>query len=414
MAQWPMVSVGIPLYRSARFFDNICRNIDAMDYPNLEILISDRHGLDDTIERLEARYAGDTRFRFLKSSDQKGWIDNYNLLLQSAKGTYFRWIPHDDHFPVCNLKEMVSILETDPEAIAVFGPSRGRELDGQVLAGETVDYAGFTEQKTWSLDVFVFFQHWHLALGALKALFRTAPVHAAGHYFRPTWKKMYTERVWLSGLALMGRFRWLDSFVYIKNKWDGSTTSSWSVNYLNLISIYLRQIQVVWSVVGIGKWSLTATVYLLALMLRSLVLAAVPVPFRKKIRPFPGKIWKNRFVRFLSGWKIGSSRRLTGPVVHICNRLPGVLSGTVWIPEKNHPAISLVRGDQVLSVSTASSWTRFSVMDGTHPGGLAGFALTIPESGDTQPPLEIRIDNLYSLPIPQATGFFNPRPILPS
>lgn len=414
MEKWPLVSIGIPLYRSAGFFENICRNIDAMDYSNLEILVSDRHGLDDTIDRIAKRYAGDSRFRFLKSTDQKGWVDNYNLLLKSAKGTYFRWIPHDDQFPVCNLKEMVTILETDKEAIAVFGPSRGRELNGQTLPGETVDYAGITDQKPWSLDVFVFFQHWNLGLGALKALFRTEPVHAVKHYFRPTWKKMYTERVWLSGLVLMGRFRWLGSFVYIKNKWDGSTTSSWSSNHLNLISVYLRQIQVTWSLLGVGKWALMATLFLLVLMVRTLVLAAVSAPARKQMRHFPGRIWKSRLIRLLSGWKLGTVQPISEPILHVVSLLPGRLSGTVWIPEKHHPMISLMKDGQMVSDCTASVFSRYSVMDGTHPEGLAGFSLVLPGPAHPYTALEIRIGDLYVLPVPQTTGFFTPRQLNPS
>ena len=44
----PLVSVGFPLYRSRRFLDNIVENLEAIDYPNLEMLVSDRHLHDDT------------------------------------------------------------------------------------------------------------------------------------------------------------------------------------------------------------------------------------------------------------------------------------------------------------------------------------------------------------------------------
>ena len=39
----PLVTVGIPLYRSARFLPSIIENLEALDYSNMEILISDRH-----------------------------------------------------------------------------------------------------------------------------------------------------------------------------------------------------------------------------------------------------------------------------------------------------------------------------------------------------------------------------------
>ena len=57
----PRVSVVIPLYRSARFIDNIIANIEAMPQRGVEILISDRHCYDDTIDRLAERYTTDPR-----------------------------------------------------------------------------------------------------------------------------------------------------------------------------------------------------------------------------------------------------------------------------------------------------------------------------------------------------------------
>jgi glycosyltransferase involved in cell wall biosynthesis len=56
---YPRVSVAIPLYRSARFMDIIIANIEAMPKQDIEILISDRHCFDDTIDRLMERYATD-------------------------------------------------------------------------------------------------------------------------------------------------------------------------------------------------------------------------------------------------------------------------------------------------------------------------------------------------------------------
>ena len=55
----PLVTLAIPLYRSFRFLDVISENIRNADYPNLEILVGDRHLADDTVEQLRVRCAGD-------------------------------------------------------------------------------------------------------------------------------------------------------------------------------------------------------------------------------------------------------------------------------------------------------------------------------------------------------------------
>ncbi|MEO8541606.1 MAG: hypothetical protein ABI577_17830, partial [bacterium] len=77
----PLVSLAIPLYRSLRFLDVITENIRNADYPNLEILVGDRHLADDTIEQLRIRFVGDSRLRFITSRDEVSWVDHYNLLL---------------------------------------------------------------------------------------------------------------------------------------------------------------------------------------------------------------------------------------------------------------------------------------------------------------------------------------------
>src|SRR6187397_2030409 len=73
----PLVSVAIPLYRSRPFVDRIARNIETLDYPSVEILISDRHMDDDAIELLGARFAGDPRIRLLRANDRAGWVEHY-------------------------------------------------------------------------------------------------------------------------------------------------------------------------------------------------------------------------------------------------------------------------------------------------------------------------------------------------
>ena len=117
----PLVSVAIPLYRSRQFVDIIARNIDAIDYPSTEILISDRHQEDDALDILAARFAGNRRVRILRARDQLGWVDHYNLLLTAATGEYFLWMPHDDTYPGGFISTLVECLERHPRAVLAFG-----------------------------------------------------------------------------------------------------------------------------------------------------------------------------------------------------------------------------------------------------------------------------------------------------
>ena len=80
-----LVSVGIPLYRSHPFLDSLRANCAALAAEdNVEVIISDRHGLDDAIDVLRSEWGHDPRFRFLAADDRLNWIEHMNLLLRAA------------------------------------------------------------------------------------------------------------------------------------------------------------------------------------------------------------------------------------------------------------------------------------------------------------------------------------------
>lgn len=110
----PLLTVAIPLYKSRRFLEIISENIRNADYPNLEILVGDRHLADDTLEQLRARFPDDSRLRFLTAKDRLPWVEHYNALLAAASGQYFLWMPHDDSFPPGYIGALVDRLEAAP------------------------------------------------------------------------------------------------------------------------------------------------------------------------------------------------------------------------------------------------------------------------------------------------------------
>lgn len=85
----PLVTLALPLYKSNRFLEIIIENLETLTYANLEIIISDRHCADNSIEILKARFAQDARFCFLSAHDEITWIEHFNVLLHTARGKYF-------------------------------------------------------------------------------------------------------------------------------------------------------------------------------------------------------------------------------------------------------------------------------------------------------------------------------------
>lgn len=226
----PLVSVGIPLFRSGPFVDGLranCRALAARD--DVEVIVSDRHGLDDTIDLLAAEWKGDPRFRFLKASDGLSWVEHANLLLRAARGEYFRWMPHDDLFPEGCLDPLVDRLNRDPEIILAYAPTRAIDSAGHRLPErdrlETCPVA-FNEKWTLrhSLDLF-----WTGSCdGAFKGLFRRLPVIAADLFIRPTRGLIFAERGWLFGISLLGGLAEEPGSQYFKRYHPASTHAGWS------------------------------------------------------------------------------------------------------------------------------------------------------------------------------------------
>jgi glycosyltransferase involved in cell wall biosynthesis len=241
----PLVSVGIPLYGSSRFLDVIIANIEGIEYPNLEVLISDRHLLDDAIGVLRARYGADTRFRFLEGRDELDWVGNFNLLLRSAQGRYFVWMAHDDSFPPNYVGDLVAALEARPDAVLAFGEVEQVSLDGFLPTFPFVP-PPVSPDEPWtlgsSLRVLTLWQLWI----PFRGVFRRDVVEAAGLYIRPTRRNIRADMYWVFALSLMGRLCFVPSCRCTKRFYRTSTGADWrfdlrqSLDAVRVLRSYLR------------------------------------------------------------------------------------------------------------------------------------------------------------------------------
>lgn len=132
----PLVTVAIPLHRSKPFLHGLHGNCEALAAEDdMEIIVSDRHGLDDAINILESQWRSDPRFRFFKAKDSLNWVEHMNFLLAEARGRYFRWLPHDDLAPAGCLRPLVERLECDPRVTLAYAPPRAIDAAGRRIPG---------------------------------------------------------------------------------------------------------------------------------------------------------------------------------------------------------------------------------------------------------------------------------------
>jgi glycosyltransferase involved in cell wall biosynthesis len=224
----PLVTVAISLYRSRPFVDRIARNIESLDYPSVEILISDRHMDDDAIELLGARFAGDPRIRFLRANDGIGWVEHYNLLLRAATGSYVLWMPHDDEYSPGYIAALVECLERFPDTVLAFGGVEVEDETGTAVWREGAHAPAIPVDGPWgpgaALGMMMLGGRW---LPHFHGLFRRAPVVEAGLFVRPTADNVEADVYWVFGIGLLGRIRFVSGCSYRKHLHGANVSLGW-------------------------------------------------------------------------------------------------------------------------------------------------------------------------------------------
>lgn len=206
----PLVSVGFPLYRSRRFLDIVIANIEAIDYPNVEFVVSDRHQLDDALVVLQQKYGADARFRFLAGTDELNWVQHFNLILRHCRGKYAVLMGHDDSYPANYIADLAAALETHPDAVLAFGGVEQISLDGFLPTFPFVP-PPIRETGDWSIDDSVrLLTLWHLWV-AFRGMVRLTIVESSGLYIRETVRNIRADIYWVFGLSLKGRLCYVPS-----------------------------------------------------------------------------------------------------------------------------------------------------------------------------------------------------------
>jgi GT2 family glycosyltransferase len=226
----PLVSVGVPLYRSARFVDTIVGNLNAIGYPNVEVIISDRHLLDDALETLRRRFDADPRFRFLQATDGLTWVEHFNVLLREARGTYVLLMPHDDLYPANYVGDLVSALEQHPDAVLAFGRVEQVSLDG-FLPTLPFSPPPVARDAPWtfgtSLKLLTLWQLWF----AFRGLVRRDAVARPGLYIRPTYRNIRADIYWVFALSLLGPLVYVPRCSCTKRFYRGSAGAGWRFDW---------------------------------------------------------------------------------------------------------------------------------------------------------------------------------------
>lgn len=128
----PRVSVGMPVFNGARYLAAAIEGILGQDHEDLELIIADNASTDATGEIALAYEARDPRVRYVRNRSNIGAAGNFNLLVDLARGEYFRWAAHDDVVAPGLVACCAEVLDREPDVVLAYPRAAAIDPDGTV------------------------------------------------------------------------------------------------------------------------------------------------------------------------------------------------------------------------------------------------------------------------------------------
>ncbi|WP_306132219.1 glycosyltransferase family 2 protein [Roseivivax marinus] len=144
----PVLSIGLPVCNGAQYLREAIDSILSQTWDDFELIISDNASEDETADICAAYAEQDPRVRLIRQPRNLGAAPNYNLLVDEARGRYFKWAAHDDNLRPRFLEACIDALEANPQAVLAYPRTdvidgAGRVIgpfdDGLDLRGETAE-----------------------------------------------------------------------------------------------------------------------------------------------------------------------------------------------------------------------------------------------------------------------------------
>ncbi|PKK89729.1 MAG: hypothetical protein CVV64_13065 [Candidatus Wallbacteria bacterium HGW-Wallbacteria-1] len=135
----PLVSIGMPIYNKPERLREVLEHLFAQTYKKMEILISDNASENPEVEiicrEFEKKYANLT---YIRQKTNYGPFLNFQTVLKSARGKYFKWQADDDLIDSNFMEECVSFLEQNEDYVIACGEPRS--ASGDLVGDKRADF----------------------------------------------------------------------------------------------------------------------------------------------------------------------------------------------------------------------------------------------------------------------------------
>ena len=133
----PLVSILVASFNQEEYVIDCLESIRNLDYPNLELIISDDASRDGTFE-IARRWIEDHRDRFIRAIAVRqpvnlGIVRHFQYLFDQAQGDFLAYLASDDCLVPSSIRCRLRVLQEDSSIDAVFGNAEQILEDGSVL-----------------------------------------------------------------------------------------------------------------------------------------------------------------------------------------------------------------------------------------------------------------------------------------
>jgi glycosyltransferase involved in cell wall biosynthesis/SAM-dependent methyltransferase len=127
MARGPLVSVIVPFWNAKSFIEEAIESVLAQTFQSWELILVDDGSSDGSTEiatRYASRFPGRIRCLEHDRHQNRGVAASRNLGIRHANGEYLAFLDADDVWFPNKLERQTAILESEPDATMVCGPSQ--------------------------------------------------------------------------------------------------------------------------------------------------------------------------------------------------------------------------------------------------------------------------------------------------
>lgn len=113
----PKVSVGVPVFNGEEYIRRRLDSILGQTFTDYEIIISDNASTDMTNKICKEYLNKDKRIRYVRQNTNIGFPNNFNFLINEARGEYYIAAAHDDLWEPTFLEKNVKVLDTQKNIV---------------------------------------------------------------------------------------------------------------------------------------------------------------------------------------------------------------------------------------------------------------------------------------------------------